>query len=315
VIRDVTQQRAARRALEESEELYRTLFAATTNPALRTDETGRCIEANQAACAFLDTSNEGLLKTNIGDHFGAQATDTLEQLSRAEAGCREAVTVELKVGEDDDERTLVMSVIPSPVSDRVTYFWLGTDVTSLRRLNAALEQSQRSLETQAKAREEYSVALKVILEQARQERLDRQRAIKDNVDRIVAPMLDRLERFLTGRPEAAYLDAVRQTLAEIANTVGGQSADSPDPMQGPLTRKELEIARLVKMGRSTDEIAAILHISAATVSYHRKKIRGKFGLTKKKVRLDSYLLDAQAERTEARESAMDPRDGVPVKPS
>ena len=65
-------------------------------------------------------------------------------------------------------------------------------------------------------------------------------------------------------------------------------------MPGPLTRKELEIAQLVKLGKSTDEIASILHISSATVSYHRKSIRGKFGITKKRVRLDRYLLDAEA---------------------
>src|SRR5664280_352025 len=294
VIRDITKERAIHVALEESEELYRTLFQATTNPALRTDEKGRCIEANQAACKLLGLSNESLSRTTIGDHFGSQATETLEQFSMAETEFPEAVTVELKTGEGDEERILVTSVIPSTVGDRVTYFWLATDVTRLRRLNTALEESRQSLETEMKARAEYSVALRVIIEQGRQERLDMGRAIRDNFDRLIVPMLERLDRFLTGRPEAAYLDAIRYTVEEIANSVGGSDSDSSDLMQARLTRKEVEVARLVKMGKSTDEIAAILHTSSATVSYHRKKIRGKFGITKKKVRLNQYLLDAEA---------------------
>jgi PAS domain S-box-containing protein len=296
VIRDITEERAGRRDLEQSEELYRTLFEATSNPALRTDAHGRCIEANKAACEFLSLSNEQLLQTDIGDHFGSLATETLKKLSRGQPQRQQAVVVEFKVGEGDDERTLVTSVIPSPVADRTTYFWLGTDVTSLRRLNAALEESRQSLSAEVKAREEYSVALKVIMEQGRQETVAMRQVIRDNFDRLVAPMLDRLDKYLKGRPEAAYLDAVRETVAEIANSVGGLDMESRDPMQGPLTRKEVEIARLVKMGKSTDEIANILHIAPATVSYHRKKIRRKFGIRGEKVRLDSYLLDGGSDR-------------------
>lgn len=290
VIRDITQERAARLALEESEELYRTLFKATTNPALRTDEDGRCVDANQAAVTFLRSSRKSLLRTRVEDHFGHKAAETLKELSHAPEGDRAAVTIELTVGEGDDERALVTSIIPGPVGGQLSYFWLGTDVTRLRRLNAALEESQTSLETQAKALEEYSVALKVILEQGRQEMLDLQRAIRENVERLVLPMLDRLDRFLAGRAEATYLDAVRQTLSEIAHPLGPARSDTSDPMQASLTRRELEVARLVKMGKSSDEIASVLHISSATVNYHRKKIRGKFGLAGRKVRLANYLL-------------------------
>lgn len=291
VIRDITQETAARVALEESEELYRTLFQATTNPALRTDERGQCLDANQAAVSFLRSSKEDLLRTRVDDHFGVRARAELKALSRGAASDREAVTVELTVGESEDQRTLVTSIIPIPVGGQHTYFWLGTDVTRLRRLNAALEQSQGSLETQAKALEEYSVALKVILEQGRQERLDLQQALRDNVDRLVLPMLDRLDRLLAGRAEASYLEAIRQTLGEIAHSMGSPRSGSLDPMQSALTRRELEIARLVKIGKSTDEISAALHISSATVSYHRKKIRSKLGLGGKKTRLVNYLLE------------------------
>ena len=200
-----------------------------------------------------------------------------------------AVTVELTLGEGDTARTLVTSVIPSPLRGGLTYFWLGTDVTRLRRLNADLAESQKSLEMHATAVSEYSVALKVILEQGRQERLDIQRAMRDNIDRLVLPMLGRLDPFLAGRPEASFLDAVRQTLNEITQVAIGARPDAAIQIDGTLTRRELEIARLVKLGESSDEIASALNISTATVSYHRKKIRNKLGLVGHKSRLADHL--------------------------
>ena len=66
VIRDVTQESAARAALEESEELYRSLFQSTTNPALRTDDDGNCLDANQAAITFLGVDSGRALEDERG---------------------------------------------------------------------------------------------------------------------------------------------------------------------------------------------------------------------------------------------------------
>jgi PAS domain S-box-containing protein len=290
VIRDITQERAAQRLLQESEQLYRTLFQAAANPALRTDGDGRCIDANPAASRLLGSSRERLLDTRIEEHFGGEAAGILERLVAVPAAGQQAVTVELRTGASVEHRSVMISVIPCPVGDVVTYFWLCTDVTDLRALNTALESSQASLRTQTRALEEYSVALRVILEQSRQERLGLQRLMRENIDRLVAPLIDRLEVAVRERPEAVYLDAIRQTLQEIANSPGAVPEQAADPMQGALTRREVEVARLVKMGKSTDEIADILHVSAATVSYHRKMIRSKFGLRGDHTRLETYLL-------------------------
>lgn len=289
VIRDITQERAAQRVLQESEQLYRTLFQATANPALRTDAEGCCIDANQAACELLRSSRERLLNTHIEDHFGYEAAVLLSRLASTPTTEQQAVSVELETAAGGESHALMTSVIPCAVGEIVTYFWLGTDVTALRRLNTALKGSQASLTAQTRALEEYSVALRVILEQSRQEQLGVQRLMRENVDRLVAPLLDRLEVSVRNHPEAVYLDAIRQTLQEI--TAGGNTPERPaDPMDGPLTRREVEVARLVKMGKSTDEIAEVLHVSTATVNYHRKKIRAKFGLKGDATRLETYLL-------------------------
>jgi Response regulator containing a CheY-like receiver domain and an HTH DNA-binding domain len=50
---------------------------------------------------------------------------------------------------------------------------------------------------------------------------------------------------------------------------------------------------MVRQGKSSQEIADVLGVSVATVSFHRKKLRRKLGLSKNGVNLRTYLLSLQ----------------------
>jgi len=55
-------------------------------------------------------------------------------------------------------------------------------------------------------------------------------------------------------------------------------------------KAEIQVASLVKDGKTTSEIADILFVSEATISFHRKNLRVKLGLKNKQKNLRSFLL-------------------------
>jgi DNA-binding CsgD family transcriptional regulator len=55
------------------------------------------------------------------------------------------------------------------------------------------------------------------------------------------------------------------------------------------TPQEIKVASLVKDGNTTKEISLILSISVNAVTFHRKNIRAKLGLKRKKIKLQIHL--------------------------
>ncbi len=57
-----------------------------------------------------------------------------------------------------------------------------------------------------------------------------------------------------------------------------------------LTPTEMQIAELVRKGLTGKEIAGKLGLSPATVNTHRRNMRKRLGLNKKKINLRQFLL-------------------------
>ena len=89
---------------------------------------------------------------------------------------------------------------------------------------------------------------KVLLEQREQDRRELEERIVRNVDQLIEPTLDRLSQRPAPPPGAARVEALRANLREIVGPFGA-AAGATRRRPPPLTRREKEVANLVRLGR------------------------------------------------------------------
>ena len=160
------------------------------------------------------------------------------------------------------------------------------DITALKLTEEALRRSRQTLNEQARSLEESNIALKVLLDQRDRDRQELERKVLSNVKGLVLPYVEKLKGARLKPRERTLVDIVEAHLQDIISPLL-QSIANADII---LTPQEMQVAALIKDGRSSKEIAQVLHISEATVNFHRKNLRVKFGLTNRRVNLRSYLL-------------------------
>lgn len=144
---------------------------------------------------------------------------------------------------------------------------------------------EKRLEDRAATLHETDIALNVLLKKREADKQTLEGYVMANIERLVEPVLTRLEESRLTDQQQVLVDILRSNLKELTSPF----ADTFSTKLTRLTPAEIQIANLVKLGKRTKEIAKILHLSAGTISIHRKNIRKKLNLTHQKTNLQSLL--------------------------
>ena len=155
---------------------------------------------------------------------------------------------------------------------------LSRDLRAIQKLELHLEHKSRELT-------EVNNALSLLLHQGAKARAEHERRTHDNLQRLVLPYLEKLQERCKDQELELYLRVAVANLEKITSTF---SLTLSARLSG-LTPRELEVAELIKQGRSTKQMAAILDLSTRTVEFYRDKLRVKLGIKSKKNNLRSYL--------------------------
>jgi DNA-binding CsgD family transcriptional regulator/PAS domain-containing protein len=290
-MRDVTCDRTAERARLEAEELRRVLFRIG-KPAVQINAAGDYVDAASTALEFFRRSAEDMLAGNIRDDFPASVLD----LIRSGAAIDESgVALEVDCTVAGEVKSLVLTVLPCHLGDGPGFFLLGTEITAQKELQRELARSERALRRQATITDERNAALRVLLEQREQDRAELEERVVGNVEQLIEPTLDRLSKLLRHRPERLELEALRVNLHEIVGPFAQKLRDVKGGA-APLTRRETEVANLVRLGKTSDEIAEALHISSSSVAFHRANVRRKLGIPKRGPHLATHLASLGGDR-------------------
>ncbi|HSO60094.1 MAG TPA: PAS domain S-box protein [Desulfobacterales bacterium] len=184
--------------------------------------------------------------------------------------------------------------IATIVSPRVTFdangrfqgsFAVITDISTMKTAEKALRRREQQLREKTRRLQEMNTALEVLLRKREQDKTIIQKRILINLRRLVAPYLDSLADTRLSERQRFLVDILKSNLSEVMSPFSERLSSGPID----LTKTELEIANLVRLGKSTTQIAAALNISYKTAETHRWRIRKKLGLTHKKANLMSYL--------------------------
>ena len=159
------------------------------------------------------------------------------------------------------------------------------DITKLIHIEEALRNSETSLMERTGELEDMNAALKVLLGKRNEEARKIEQKIFSNYKQLISPIVERLKSSETKRGRQDLIDLLE---SELNNIISPFSKKLSDPMVN-LTPKEIEVASLIKFGKSNKEIATLLNNSIHTISHHREKIRGKMGLKNKKSNLRTFL--------------------------
>jgi DNA-binding CsgD family transcriptional regulator/PAS domain-containing protein len=290
-MRDVTGERAAERARAEAEELRRVLFRIG-KPAMQIDMAGDYVDATPAALEFFRRTPEDMLAANVRDDFPARVLGIVGGETPVDQGGTE---LEVDCTVAGEVKSLVLTVLPCHLGDDPGFFLLGTDITAQKMLQRELARSERALRRQATITDERNAALRVLLEQREQDRTELEERVVGNVEQLIEPTLDRLSKALRHRPERMELEALRVNLREIVGPFAQRLRDVKGGAAA-LTRRETEVANLVRLGKTSDEIAEALHVSSSSVAFHRANIRRKLGIPKRGPHLATHLTSLGGDR-------------------
>ena len=149
----------------------------------------------------------------------------------------------------------------------------------------ALKKREQALELISRSLEEANTALKVLLQHREEDKAILEEQVLANVRKLVLPYLENLKHLNLNENQAAQVKIIEENIKKIVSPfLRNLTSNYLD-----LTPREIQVANLVKEGKTTKEMTEILNISATAVDFHRKNLRSKFGIKNKKTNLMAFL--------------------------
>ncbi len=160
------------------------------------------------------------------------------------------------------------------------------DISIRKNAEETLKKREQELEIKTNRLEEINTALNVLLQKRDEDKKRLEDGVLFNMRRMIEPYVEKLKNSMLDEKQKLYVGILERNLNDIISTFP-QAASSK---YLKLTPMELEVANLVRQGKSTKEIAMGLDISYKTAQFHRENIRKKFNLKNRKDNLRTHLL-------------------------
>ncbi len=285
-------------------DLYKEVVNSISAHVAIIDEKGVILETNRAWDQFANDNDMEQTFQSVGTNYlnicegvtdeeseeGADANEVARGIRGVLKGDLNEFMTHYPCHSPEQKRWFVVRVVPLQEEQKAKAIVTHENITPIMEMQEALREKETELLQEREKLEETNTALRVLLRQRDEDRTRLEETVYNNVDRLVLPYIEKL---LQGK-----LSDKHRTLAEIADN---NLRDIISPFLRTLstlglllTPQEIEVANLVRNGRSSKEIADIMSLSVAGVDFHRKRLRQKLGLANTKKNLRSFLLTLES---------------------
>ena len=290
IARDISHRKMMERALRESEEKYRTIIENIEDGYYEVDLAGNFTFFNDSMCRLTSYTRDEMMgrnyrqimdETNAKRVYNVFNTVYITQLSTR------AVDWEL-LRRDASKRYIEVSVSlrKNLNGEPIGFMGIARDITERKKNEQTLLAREEDLRTKTNNLEEVNTALKVLLRRREEDKRELEETVMTNLNDLVHPYVERIRKRSKDQRLLEIVDVMESNLDTLTSPFFHKLSSQ---IQN-LTSTEVEIANLVKQGKSTKEISDLLSVSIKTIESHRLNIRKKLGLSNKRASLRTHLL-------------------------
>jgi PAS domain S-box-containing protein len=274
--------------LKESENRYRALFKAAAEGILVADiGTKEFRYANPALCKMLGYTEKELQGMRVAAVHPRRALKRVRAEFEAQARGEKTLAQNIPCLRKDGKTVYAdINTTRAVIDGRACNVGFFTDVTERNRTMEALKEKQATLNVKSTELREVNRALRALLKQREGDQAELEERMVANVKELVLPFVRKLKKRRLDANSMAYLSVLESNL----NSIISPFVHSLSSRFSNLTPKEIQIANLIKEGKTTRELADFFSCSNRTIESHRQNIRTKVGISNKKVNLRSYLM-------------------------
>ncbi len=291
VVHDIDRAKKMESRLRESERKYREIFELSPEAIVLLDRSGTVLDVNDRSQEWLGYNREAIIGKRfwdfpfLSDDDKALVRKKFSQRMAGEKVPPYEIGFNAKRGAKRIGR-IVATAIRDSKGEIVQDLVMISDITERIQTERELQASEAELQQRSRDLEEVNAALRVLLKNRESDKSDLEERVLVNVKELITPYLQKLKQTRTSSRQQAYLKVLEDNLNEIVSPFYRTLSAT----YSRLTPKEMQVADMVRQGRTTKEIAALTNSTPRAVEFHRNNIRKKLGLTNRETNLRSYLL-------------------------
>jgi len=284
---DITDRKQAEERIKESENWYRTVFETTGAVTMVLEEDTTISLVNNEFVKQFGYSKEEIENRKSWTEFtyreDVAAMKSYHDLRRLDPDIPPKKYEFRWYKKDGSLRNIYLTVDMIPGTKKSIASLL--DITAFKEAEATLKKRGEELEAKTHELEELNAALRVLLKKREEDKSELAMDVLSNVKKLIIPYLEKLKRSLNDPRLKSDLKIMESNLRDIVSPF----SHTLSTQHFNLTAREIQVANLIKEGKSTKEIADFFNVTMSAINICRHRIRLKLGLNKKKTNLQSYL--------------------------